>query len=85
MLEDFYECINVLWKVEYQTLQGEKVVKRFEGRPAVIFQHEYDHLDKVCVFHTYIHTYIHMYTYIHTYIYIHTQLIHTRARKYTYT
>eukprot|EP01036_Dinobryon_divergens_P028195 gene28195-37098_t len=34
-------------EVEYQTLQGEKVVKKFEGRPAVIFQHEYDHLDKV--------------------------------------
>ena len=39
--------LYVFWKVEYQTLQGEKVVKRFEGRPAIIFQHEYDHLDKV--------------------------------------
>lgn len=34
-------------EVEYQTLDGTKVTKRFEDRPAVIFQHEYDHLDKV--------------------------------------
>jgi len=34
-------------EVEYQTLDGTTVTKRFEDRPAVIFQHEYDHLDKV--------------------------------------
>ena len=34
-------------EVEYQSLAGETVRKRFEGMPARIFQHEYDHLDKV--------------------------------------
>ena len=34
-------------QVEYQNIDGQKVVTKFEGRPAVIFQHEYDHLDKV--------------------------------------
>lgn len=34
-------------EVEYQTISGEKIKKKFEGMPARIFQHEYDHLDKV--------------------------------------
>ena len=34
-------------EVEYQNLHGEKMKTRFEGFPSVIFQHEYDHLDKV--------------------------------------
>ena len=34
-------------EVEYQNLDGNKIVKRFEDKPSVIFQHEYDHLDKV--------------------------------------
>ena len=35
-------------EVEYQSiLTGEKVRTKFEGMPARIFQHEYDHLDKV--------------------------------------
>ncbi len=35
--------------IDYQTLAGEKVTNHyFEGRNAIIFQHEYDHLDKVC-------------------------------------
>lgn len=33
--------------VDYQTLSGDRVRTKFEGRPAIIFQHEYDHLDKV--------------------------------------
>ena len=37
-----------LWiEVEYQTLTGETKRVKFEGFPARIFQHEYDHLDKV--------------------------------------
>ena len=37
-----------IWiEVEYQALSGEKVLKRFDGFPARIFQHEYDHLEKV--------------------------------------
>jgi peptide deformylase len=34
-------------EVEYQTEEGVKTSKRFDGRPAVILQHEYDHLDRV--------------------------------------
>ena len=34
-------------EVQYQSLTGETVQKKFEGMPARIFQHEYDHLDKV--------------------------------------
>ena len=34
-------------EIEYQNISGEKVTKRLEGFPARIFQHEYDHLDKV--------------------------------------
>jgi len=35
-------------EVEYQVVDsGEKVRTRFQGMPARIFQHEYDHLDKV--------------------------------------
>lgn len=33
--------------VEYQNISGEKLTKTFEGMSARIFQHEYDHLDKV--------------------------------------
>ena len=37
-----------LWiEVEYNTLTGETKRVKFEGFPARIFQHEYDHLDKV--------------------------------------
>lgn len=34
-------------EVEYLTIAGEKVVKRLEEFPAILFQHEYDHLDQV--------------------------------------
>ncbi len=34
-------------EVEYQNLQGESLQRQFNGSPAVIFQHEFDHLDKV--------------------------------------
>lgn len=34
-------------EVEYQNLAGETVHHRFTGLSSVIFQHEYDHLDKV--------------------------------------
>ena len=37
--------ISVL--VEYQTISGAHVSRRYEGYLARIFQHEYDHLDKV--------------------------------------
>jgi peptide deformylase len=33
--------------VDYQDITGQKKKIRLEGYPAVIFQHEYDHLDKV--------------------------------------
>lgn len=33
--------------VEYQTLTGEKKEVKLENLPARIFQHEYDHLDKI--------------------------------------
>ena len=33
-------------EVEFNTLEGDKVQRTFEGMPARIFQHEYDHLDK---------------------------------------
>lgn len=33
--------------VEYQTLDGTKVTVRLDGNPGRVFQHEYDHLDKV--------------------------------------
>ncbi len=35
-------------EVQYMTLEGETVKKRFTAYTAVIFQHEYDHLEKVC-------------------------------------
>lgn len=38
---------HVWIEVQYQNIAGAKVSKRFEKYPAVIFQHEYDHLDKV--------------------------------------
>ena len=34
-------------QVSYQDLSGEKLSKKLVGHSAVIFQHEYDHLDKV--------------------------------------
>ena len=34
-------------EVEYQLIDGKKTTKRFEGKPSIIFQHEYDHLEKV--------------------------------------
>ncbi len=34
-------------EVEYQNLDGNTVLKRFDAKPSIIFQHEYDHLDKV--------------------------------------
>jgi peptide deformylase len=37
-------------EVSYQDLNGNKVEKTFEGDEAIIFQHEYDHLDKVISF-----------------------------------
>jgi peptide deformylase len=33
--------------VEYQDVQGTKLRTKFENRPAIIFQHEYDHLEKI--------------------------------------
>lgn len=37
-----------LWiDVEYQDVKGSQCRKKLEGFPARIFQHEYDHLDKV--------------------------------------
>lgn len=33
--------------VDFQTITGEKKTLKMEGWPAQIFQHEYDHLDKV--------------------------------------
>jgi len=33
-------------EVQYNTLAGDTVTERFEGVPARIFQHEYDHLDR---------------------------------------
>jgi len=33
--------------VKYQNLEGEHVDIKFEGKPSIIFQHEYDHLDQV--------------------------------------
>lgn len=33
--------------VEYQDRHSNPMKERFEGKPAIIFQHEYDHLDKV--------------------------------------
>lgn len=42
------DVIRSTWiEVEYMTVSGEKVQKKFEGLAARIFQHEYDHLDKV--------------------------------------
>ena len=34
-------------EISYQSLTGEHLSARFVGRPAVIFQHEFDHLDQV--------------------------------------
>lgn len=33
--------------VQFQALNGTTIQRRFEGKPSIIFQHEYDHLDKV--------------------------------------
>lgn len=38
---------NVWIEVEYLNLDGERVSKRLEGFPAILFQHEYDHIDQV--------------------------------------
>jgi peptide deformylase len=38
---------HVWIEVEYQTITGETKQIKFDGFPARIFQHEYDHLDKV--------------------------------------
>eukprot|EP01031_Cornospumella_fuschlensis_P030498 gene30498-36861_t len=38
---------HVWIEVKYQDVTGKSIVTRFEKFPAVIFQHEYDHLDKV--------------------------------------
>ncbi|RYH14109.1 peptide deformylase [archaeon] len=38
---------HVWIEVKYQDITGKKVEKRLEKFPAIIFQHEYDHLDKV--------------------------------------
>jgi peptide deformylase len=37
-------------EVHYQDVTGAKQKKRFEDFEAQVFQHEYDHLDKVCTF-----------------------------------
>ena len=34
-------------EIEYQTVTGERLKQRLDGFPARVFQHEYDHLDKV--------------------------------------
>ena len=34
-------------EIEYNNLQGDVINERLEGFPARIFQHEYDHLDKI--------------------------------------
>ena len=51
--------------VEYQTIAGEPVSRRYEGYLARIFQHEYDHLDKVTSTRSlfFIHIYIYLYSY----------------------
>jgi peptide deformylase len=38
---------NTWIEVKYQTITGESVTTKFEGKPAIIFQHEFDHLNKV--------------------------------------
>ena len=35
--------------VEYLNLEGKQVMQGFQGYAARIFQHEYDHLDGVCI------------------------------------
>ncbi len=49
-------------EVEFQNLVGESKVKKFEGFPAIVFQHEFDHLNKVskifCWWDTYYTYYI---------------------------
>ena len=37
-------------EIEYQNLQGNVMKMKLEGFPARIFQHEYDHLDKVKIY-----------------------------------
>ena len=34
-------------EIEYSNINGDKITEKLEGMPARIFQHEYDHLDKV--------------------------------------
>ncbi len=48
-LPDIFEDVErAKWiKVKYQTQSGEAVEREFEGYPARIFQHEYDHLDGI--------------------------------------
>ena len=42
------DVVRSVWiEVEYATTAGGIVQKRFEGMSARIFQHEYDHLDKI--------------------------------------
>jgi peptide deformylase len=42
------DVVRSIWiEVEYTTVAGDIVQKKFEGLAARIFQHEYDHLDKV--------------------------------------
>ncbi len=44
------EVLRHIWiEVEYQDVRGMKNKKKFENEEAIIFQHEYDHLDKVCI------------------------------------
>ena len=44
---DRHESFGTIIEIEYHNLQGELLKERLEGFPARIFQHEYDHLDKV--------------------------------------
>ena len=46
--------------VDFQTLTGEKKTLKMEGWPAQIFQHEYDHLDKVRTIYLSIYLSIHL-------------------------
>lgn len=38
---------NTWVEVEYQNIKGDTLNIKFEGKPAIIFQHEFDHLNKV--------------------------------------
>ena len=42
------DVVRSTWiDVEYATVAGEVTKKRFDGMAARVFQHEYDHLDKI--------------------------------------